>query len=126
MEYRGIDVSDDNGVINWLEVKRSKKVQFAILRIHQRYGAEKYFPRNYRKCTKRKIPVGAYKYSYALTEYDAKKEAKAVLKAAKGKTFQYPIFYDLEWDDMMYTHPIPQDALNVNPELGQNEGWQWI
>jgi len=99
MEYRGIDVSDDNGVINWLEVKRSKKVQFAILRIHQRYGAEKYFPRNYRKCVKRKIPVGAYKYSYALTEYDARKEAKAVLKAAKGKTFQYPIFYDLEWDD---------------------------
>lgn len=33
--------------------------------------------------------------------------------------------YALVWDDIMYTHPIPQSALNVNPELGQNEGWQW-
>ena len=42
-------------------------------------------------------------------------------------TYGYLIYhYDMEWDDMMYTHPIPQDALNVNPELGQNEGWQWI
>ena len=42
-------------------------------------------------------------------------------------TYGYLIYhYDLEWDDMMYTHPIPQTALNINPELGQNEGWQWI
>lgn len=42
-------------------------------------------------------------------------------------TYGYLIYhYDMEWDDMMYTHPIPQSALNVNPELGQNEGWQWI
>lgn len=33
--------------------------------------------------------------------------------------------YELCWDDKMYTHPIPTTALNVNPALGQNNGWEW-
>ncbi len=42
-------------------------------------------------------------------------------------TYGYLIYnYKLVWDDMMYTHPIPVSAINVNPNLGQNEGWQWI
>ncbi len=42
-------------------------------------------------------------------------------------TYGYLIYnYKLQWDDMMYTHPIPTSALNVNPNIGQNEGWQWI
>ena len=42
------------------------------------------------------------------------------------KTYGYLIYhYKVVWDDMMYTHPIPVAALNVNPNLGQNEGWQW-
>lgn len=41
-------------------------------------------------------------------------------------SYGYLIYnYRLKWDDMLYTHPIPQSALNVNPALGQNEGWQW-
>ena len=31
--------------------------------------------------------------------------------------------YKLEWNDKMYVRPIPQGALNVNPELKQNYGW---
>lgn len=34
--------------------------------------------------------------------------------------------YDLHWEDKMYLHPIPQTAKNVNPALGQNDGWQWL
>lgn len=34
--------------------------------------------------------------------------------------------YKLQWDDKMYLSPIPVEASNVNPNLGQNEGWQWI
>ena len=41
-------------------------------------------------------------------------------------TYGYLVYhYDLEWDDRMYLRPIPTSALNVNPALGQNEGWQW-
>ena len=42
-------------------------------------------------------------------------------------SYGYLIYnYRIYWDDMMYTSPIPQSALNVNPALGQNEGWQWL
>ena len=105
MDKYGIDVSHENGPINWSEVKRSGKADFAILRIHQRYGTDKQFARNYKKCTAKKIPVGAYKYCYALTVEDAKLEAKEVLKLAEGKNFQYPIFYDLEWEDLRKLGP---------------------
>lgn len=41
--------------------------------------------------------------------------------------FGYLIYhYDIKWEDKMYTKPIPTSAINVNPNLGQNEGWQWI
>ena len=42
-------------------------------------------------------------------------------------THGYLIYnYELEWDDKMYLYPIPVTAINVNPALGQNEGWQWL
>jgi hypothetical protein len=42
-------------------------------------------------------------------------------------SYGYIIYhYSLSWEDKMYLRPIPTTALNVNPELGQNEGWQWI
>ena len=31
--------------------------------------------------------------------------------------------YQLEWDDCMYLDPIPESALKINPNLGQNYGW---
>lgn len=41
-------------------------------------------------------------------------------------TYGYLVYhYDLEWKDRMYLKPIPDSALNLNPDLGQNEGWQW-
>ena len=27
------------------------------------------------------------------------------------------------WEDYKYLHPIPKNALDVNPDLGQNPGW---
>ena len=39
-------------------------------------------------------------------------------------TYGYLIYnYRLEWDDKMYVSPIPTSALNVNKNLGQNQGW---
>lgn len=31
--------------------------------------------------------------------------------------------YKLEWQDRMYVRPIPDTAFTLNPELGQNYGW---
>ncbi len=40
------------------------------------------------------------------------------------KTYGYIIYnYKLEWNDRMYVHPIPDSAITLNPDLGQNQGW---
>lgn len=41
-----------------------------------------------------------------------------------GGSSGYIIYnYALEWSDKMYVHPIPTTALTLNPNLGQNYGW---
>ena len=92
---KGIDVSKHNGNINWNKVN----VDFAILRAG--YGnsvsqKDAKFEANYAGAKKAGIPIGAYWYSYAKTEADAKKEAEACLAILKGKQFEYPIYYDIE------------------------------
>lgn len=45
---------------------------------------------------------------------------------SEGK-YGYIIYnYRLQWDDKMYLLPIPVSAANVNPKIGQNDGWQWL
>ncbi len=42
---------------------------------------------------------------------------------SEGK-YGYIIYnYKLEWNDRMYVHPIPDSAMTLNPDLGQNPGW---
>lgn len=91
----GIDVSYAQGNINWGHVT----ADFAIIRAG--YGREvsqkdAQFENNYAGCKSNSIPVGCYWYSYALTVEDAKKEAAACLSVIKGKTFEYPIYFDVE------------------------------
>ena len=94
---RGIDVSVHQGKIEWNKVS----ADFVILRAG--YGRtisqkDPTFEDNYKGCKDNNIPCGVYWYSYALTEEDAIKEAKTCLEAIKGKTFEYPIYFDVEED----------------------------
>ena len=94
----GVDVSEHQGNINWSHVK-ADGIQFAIIR--SGYGKElsqkdSQFENNYAGCKSNGIPCGAYWYSYATTVEDAKKEAQVCLQIIKGKTFEYPIYFDLE------------------------------
>ena len=106
-EIKGIDVYGGNRKpdgtktapisINWKQVKDSG-IAFAILRVTERYGTDQQFKRNASRCEKRGIPYGVYRFSYALTEAEAIKEAKDVVRLLKGRKLDYPVFYDLEWD----------------------------
>lgn len=99
MTKYGIDVSEWQGVIDWEAVKASGKVDFVILRAGLGKVAaqvDKQFYRNYAECTRLGIPVGAYWYSYAKSEKEAKEEAQACLEVLKDKKFQYPVYYDIE------------------------------
>ena len=92
----GIDVSEHQGAIDWGQAK-ADGVSFAILRsVKRNLSADLYFEANYRGCRENGIPAGIYKYSYALTEEEAKKEAEAVLRLLSGRSLELPVFIDVE------------------------------
>ena len=98
MVKHGIDVSKFQGLIDWQEVK--KHIDFAIIRCG--YGSnlesqdDPYFKRNADECTRLKIPFGVYLYSYATNEREALSEAEHVLRLVKDYQMAYPVYYDLE------------------------------
>lgn len=96
-EYKGIDVSSWQGKPDWTKVKKSG-VEFAILRIHQKNGPDTSFEHNYKGCKANAIPIGGYKYSYALTPAQALEEAEDTLSVLAGRGLDFPVFYDLEWN----------------------------
>lgn len=98
MIYKGIDVSKWNAAVDFKKV-RSAGYDFVIIRAG--YGKhesqkDKYFEQNYRNAKAAGLGVGAYWYSYAETEAEAKTEAAVFLKVIKGKTFEYPLAFDIE------------------------------
>ena len=96
-EYKGIDVSSWQGKPDWTKVKKSG-IEFAILRIHQKDGSDASFEHNYKGCKANAIPIGGYKYSYALTSAQALEEAEDTLSVLAGRGLDFPVFYDLEWN----------------------------
>lgn len=46
------------------------------------------------------------------------------LRKAEGTGYYLQYHLDLKWEDKMYVRPISQNDLNVNPNLGQNWGWE--
>ena len=97
MEIKGVDVSSYQGKPDWTKVKKAG-IEFAILRIHQKNGPDTSFEHNYKGCVANKIPVGGYKYSYALTEAEGLTEAEETLAVLAGRELDFPVFYDLEWE----------------------------
>lgn len=92
---KGIDVSVYQSNIDYANTG----VDFAIIRAG--YGRlssqkDKLFEQHYKGFKNAKIPVGAYWYSYAMSEDEAKLEAKACIEVLKGKQYEYPIYYDVE------------------------------
>ena len=96
---KGIDVSYCQNEVDWDAAKASGLVDFAILRAG--YGREPsqvdtQFSRNYAVCKRLGIPCGAYWFSYAMSADEAKREAQVFLQTIKGKSFEYPVYMDLE------------------------------
>lgn len=96
MEIKGIDVSSYQGNIDWATVA-DYGMGFAILRITEKNNkVDSKFEQNYKGCIKYNIPVGVYKYSYALTVADIQKEAQTVIDVLGGRKLDFPVWLDLE------------------------------
>lgn len=97
MEIKAIDVSSNQGKPDWAKVSNAG-IKVAMLRIHERHGQDSSFEHNYKGCKSNGILIGGYKYSYALTPAQAIDEAESVIEVLNGRGLDFPIFYDLEWD----------------------------
>lgn len=96
MEIKGIDVSANQGNINWKKVS-DYGMDFAILRITEAGNViDSTFERNFKACNQYKIPVGVYKYSYAMNAAESQSEARKVVSVLAGRKIQFPVFLDLE------------------------------
>lgn len=97
MKMFGIDISSHQRQIDWYKIK--DKIEFAIIRAGYGKSAsqrDEYFERNYSECRKYNIPCGVYWYSYALNTEQALLEADACFEVIKGKSFEYPVYFDIE------------------------------
>ena len=93
-----IDVSCWQVDVDYNKVKASG-IEAVIIRAG--YGRETsqkdtQFETHYKNAKNAGLKIGAYWYSYADSVEDAKKEANACLACVKGKTFDMPIYFDME------------------------------
>ena len=97
----GIDVSSHQQQINWNSVAQDG-VSFAYIRLGYRGSSEgtlhvdDFFTQNLSGAKNAGIDVGVYFFSQAITEEEAREEARFVLKQLDGASLDYPIAFDME------------------------------
>lgn len=92
----GIDVSKWQGNFNFKKAK-DEGAKFAILRGSAGTNKDVKFETYYKNAKAQGLNVGVYLYSYAKNESDARAEAEYLYnKCLKGKTFELPIYFDIE------------------------------
>lgn len=100
---RGIDVSKHNGVIDFEKVKAAG-IDFVIIRAgygRQVEQRDTMFEKNYQRARAAGLKIGAYWYSYAKDPAGALIEAKTCQAVIRGKRFDFPIYYDVEENDVL-------------------------
>ena len=96
MRKFGIDISKWQKGFNF-DKAIAEGVEFVILRGAYHMSKDTCFEDFYAACKSRKLPVGVYHYSMAKTAAAAKEEAQFLIQnVLKGKTFEYPIYMDVE------------------------------
>lgn len=102
----GMDVSQHNGKTNFKKAKRDG-IEFVFIRVGYTGYTKSSFSLNLDKkyktyikdATKAGLKVGVYWYSQSTKVSEAKKEAKALLKAIKGYSITMPVVFDYEFAD---------------------------
>ncbi len=130
----GIDVSEYNGDINWSQVKKSQ-VSFAMLRCVKgsnpnNISVDAKFNQNIKGASDNGISVGVYRYSYADTASEARKEAMAVVNAIQnsGYRIQYPIAYDIEDENVQGDLSKAQltEIIKIFKGIVENHGYKFM
>lgn len=97
---KGIDVSNWQGNIDWEAVKESD-VEFAIIKAggsDAGFYRDSKFEKNYAEAKAVGMPVGAYYYvgKKCISYEDGVADAKRFIEILTDKSFEYPVYIDLE------------------------------
>ena len=104
--YKGVDVSEWQGKIDWAQVKTAG-VDFAILRCgYASTYPDKQWHNNVQGCLSSGMPFGVYLYSRATSPEEASKEADFVISQLKsegltGADLALPVYFDMEDSKMV-------------------------
>lgn len=93
----GIDISHNNGVVDFTAVKASG-IDFVMVRAGYGQLEDRQFKANIQGAAKAGIPVGVYYFSYALNAVKAEEEASHCLSLIKPYTIDFPVYFDFEYD----------------------------
>lgn len=102
--YLGVDVSKYQTDIDW-EKAKAAGVQYAFIRLGYRGAStgkitlDTYFTKNMEGAISAGIPVGVYFYTEAITEAEAKEEAKYCIEQLKPYKVSLPVAFDFEYSN---------------------------
>lgn len=126
MSYKGIDVSDNQGVINWAQVKASG-CDFTILRSVRRSGKpDNQFAANVTGCQEQDIPFDIYKYTYATTPTQVLEEMRQVISLLLAYGLKCRIWWDVE-DKSLKTlgNGVLTGLIQTAKNYAENEGFEF-
>lgn len=116
VRLKGIDVSMHQGEIDFEKVKKSG-IKFVIIRCNNWNTAKNCvekdpcFERNYKAAKAAGLDVGAYYFTWQTTAGGAMDDAALCISYLKGKKFEYPIYFDLEWNKAFAQGKATCDAM---------------
>jgi len=89
-----IDISTWQNGIDYNDIVNNCK--YVILRAGFDVTEDNMFQEHYEELIKRNVHLGAYWYTYATNENEARNEARRFLELINGKKFDLPIYLDIE------------------------------
>lgn len=114
--FRGVDVSEHQGDIDWSRVKQSG-IDFAIIRVGGRgYGengklvADEKFEENLEGAKAAGLKVGVYFFSQAINTEEAEEEARFALELINDAELQLPVYFD--WEHIVVGEPARTDNIS--------------
>lgn len=111
MQKFGIDISVWQRGMN-LESAKNEGVEFVIIRGMYGNAKDVEFDTFYEQAKTTGLDVGVYQWGRAVNVAQAREEAKLLIdKCLKGKTFEYPIYYDVE--DKLILNLGIEEATNI-------------
>lgn len=120
--YKGIDVSEWQGDIDFKKVKETG-IEIVYIRAGQGFGYEDAkFERNYKKAKENGLKVGAYHYVTARNEEEARRQAKFFISLLSKKQIDCKLAMDYEYFPGLSKTEINRVALTFLKEVEKLSG----